>query len=148
MARPSTNLSINELERIIHARQKELGKLERHRSKFRKQLDRVEARIRALTGNSKASTPRGGARVHNDVSLAESVYHVLSRASAPLGIGEIAEKVQAGGYRSNSESFRTVVNVTLIKDKRFAKAGRGLYQLKAGAAKAQPSAAGKKAGGK
>jgi hypothetical protein len=143
MARPSSNLSINELERIIHARQKELGKLEKRRSKLQKQLDKVETHIRALTGNGKAPSARGGGtRVHNEVSLSEAVYHVLSGASAPLGIGEIADKVLASGYRSNSASFRTVVNVTLIKDKRFAKAGRGLYQLKGGAT------AGKKAAGK
>jgi len=112
-----------------------LVKLEKRRAKLQKQLDKVESHIGALTGNGRASSPRGAGRVRNEVSLAEAVYHVLSGASAPMGIGEIADKVQASGYRSNSASFRTVVNVTLIKDKRFAKAGRGLYQLKAGAAK-------------
>lgn len=143
MARPSTTLSISELERIIHVRQKELGKLEKRRAKFQKELNKVDAQIRSLAGNGKVTggTRGGGTRVRNEVSLSEAVYQVLSSASAPMTIGEIADKVLASGYRSNSESFRTVVNVTLIKDKRFSKAGRGLYQLKSGAAGAKKPAA-------
>jgi len=145
MARPSTNLSINELERIIHVRQKELGKLEKRRAKWQKELNKVETQISALTGNGKISGLRvgggaGGTRVRNEISLAEAVYKVLSEATEPMGIAEIADKVLASGYRSNSESFRTVVNVTLIKDKRFSKAGRGLYQLKSSAAAAKKAA--------
>ncbi len=143
MARPSTSLSISELERIIHSRQRELGKLEKRRAKFQKELNKVESQIRSLAGNGKATggTRGGGTRVRNEVSLSEAVYQVLSSASAPMSIGEIADKVLASGYRSNSESFRTVVNVTLIKDKRFSKAGRGLYQLKSGAAALKKAAA-------
>jgi hypothetical protein len=148
MARSLTNLSIDELKRIVHARQRELGTLEKRRAKWQKQLKRVDAEIGALTGNGKSPASRGGTRVHNEVSLSEVVHHVLSAASGPLGIGDIADKVLASGYRSNSKSFRTVVNVTLIKDKRFMKAGRGLYQLKSGAAKAHPVAGAKKAGAK
>ena len=46
------------------------------------------------------------------------------------GVARIAEAVQRGGYRSNSANFRAIVNQTLIKDKRFGSAGRGMYQLK------------------
>jgi hypothetical protein len=39
--------------------------------------------------------------------------------------------VQKSGYRSNSANFRSIVNQTLIKErKRFGQAGRGIYQLK------------------
>jgi hypothetical protein len=37
--------------------------------------------------------------------------------------------VQAGGYRSGSANFRTIVNQRLITEKRFKNAGRGMYLL-------------------
>ena len=42
----------------------------------------------------------------------------------------LLQKVQAAGYRSGSANFRGIINQTLIKDKRFGKAERGMYQLK------------------
>ena len=44
--------------------------------------------------------------------------------------GDIAVEVQRRGYKSNSANFRGIVNQTLIKEKQFAQASRGMYQLK------------------
>jgi len=38
--------------------------------------------------------------------------------------------VLAGGYRSTSPQFKAIVNQTLIKEKRFVSAARGIYRLK------------------
>jgi hypothetical protein len=49
----------------------------------------------------------------------------------PLSVGDIVEKVQAAGYHSNAANFPALVNQTLIKQRKlFAKAGRGIYQIK------------------
>jgi hypothetical protein len=45
-------------------------------------------------------------------------------------VGDIVDKVLATDYRSHSANFRGIVNQTLIKDKRFTSAGRGMYQLR------------------
>jgi hypothetical protein len=54
----------------------------------------------------------------------------LRSAGRPLSVGDILQKVHAAGYRSNSANFRALINQTLIKEKRFVSAGRGIYQLK------------------
>jgi hypothetical protein len=55
---------------------------------------------------------------------------ILKSAGAPMSVGDILSGVQRSGYQSNSGNFRALVNQTLIKEKRFAQASRGMYQLK------------------
>ena len=50
---------------------------------------------------------------------------VLSKTGKPMGVGDIVDAVQKGGYKSNSANFRGIVNQTLIKEKQFTQAGRG-----------------------
>ena len=64
------------------------------------------------------------------MSLAGTIEQVLAKASSPVPVGEIVERVQATGYRSSSANFRALLNMTLVKDDRFQSAGRGLYVLK------------------
>jgi hypothetical protein len=52
------------------------------------------------------------------------------KGGKPMKVGDITDAAQKAGYRSNSANFRSIVNQTLIKDKRFSSAGRGVYQLK------------------
>ena len=47
-----------------------------------------------------------------------------------MGVTELSEAVQKAGYRTTSPNFRTIVNQTLIKDKRFKRVERGLYTVK------------------
>jgi hypothetical protein len=47
-----------------------------------------------------------------------------------MNVGDIAERAKASGYKSNSANFRGIVNQTLIKDKRFVSASRGMYKVK------------------
>src|SRR4051812_9612643 len=110
MARPFA-MSLSDLERMIDNRRLELRKLERLRTNYRRKLDAIERRIAAIGGNGRG----GGRRARNEVSLPEAILTVLTRASSPLGVGVIAEKVQAAGYRSGSANFRGIVNQALIK---------------------------------
>ncbi len=64
------------------------------------------------------------------MSLPQAIEAVLKRGGKPLGVGDIADAVQKKGYRSNSANFRAIVNQTLIKEKQFQQASRGMYRWK------------------
>ena len=136
MARPATSaFNIAQLERILHDRRTELNRLQRQRSELQRKLDGVERQIGKLNGGGRGR-PRGGGggggRARNEHSLVEVIESVM-RGGKPMRVGDIVDAVQAGGYRSNSDNFRGIVNQTLIKErKRFAPVERGVYQWKGG----------------
>jgi hypothetical protein len=154
MARPKTNgaLSISQLERLLESRRREAAELERERGKLVQRLDVLQRRLSELSGDGGAGRggrmrngttggratrggrgpgrPRGRRRSRNAQSLVAVMESVLDRAGKPMRVGEIMDAVQSEGYRSNSANFRGIVNQTLIKEKRFTSAGRGIYQLK------------------
>lgn len=144
MPRVSTTLSISEIQNMIEHKQKELKKLAKRRAKQLKQLNKIDARNALISGNG-ALTRVAGRRRHNETNLADALHQVLARFSHPLGIREISDRVEASGYKSSSAIFPGLVNVTLIKDKRFARAERGMYQLRPAKA-ANPSAQRKRKG--
>ena len=48
-----------------------------------------------------------------------------------MGVSEIAEAVQAAGYKTSSANFRTIVNQALIRETDlFKKVSRGVYTAK------------------
>ena len=132
MARPaSVNLSISQLQELLGARRSEIQRLERERRKVERRLEQLDGRIRQLGGNgARGRTGGGGSRVRNEQTLMTMIEGVLGKSGKPMKVGEIAEAVRRGGYRTKSANFRGIVNQTLIKDKRFTSAGRGLYQMK------------------
>ena len=129
--------TIAQLEQMLDKCKNERQKLERERNKVARRLQQLDSRIHALGGNGSGRGGRGGAggggagsRVRNEKSLTEMLESVLGKSNKPMKVGDIAHAVQSGGYRTNSANFRGIVNQTLIKDKRFTSAGRGLYQMK------------------
>jgi hypothetical protein len=130
--------SIAQLEQMLNKCKSERQKLERERAKVLRRLQQLDSRIGALGGNGSGRGGRGGAgggggagsRVRNEKSLTQMLEGVLGKSSKPMKVGDIANAVRSGGYRTNSANFRGIVNQTLIKDKRFTSAGRGLYQMK------------------
>jgi hypothetical protein len=125
-------LSITQLEQMLNRRRGEINELEKERRKIQQKLDALDQRIAALggaRGGGRAGRNGSGGRARNEKSLVACLEDVLS-SGKPMQVGDIAEKVKACGYHSNSANFRGIVNQTLIKDKRFGSAGRGLYQLK------------------
>ena len=130
--------SIAQLEQMLNKCRSERQKLERERAKVAKRLQQLDARIHSLGGGAGNGRGRGGAgagrtsggRVRNEKSLLQMIEGVLGKSGKAMKVGDIADAVQSGGYRTNSANFRGIVNQTLIKDKRFSSAGRGLYQLK------------------
>ena len=133
MPRPATgmNLSIPQLEQVLRARKTQLQKLARQRAKIARELAKLDARISTLGGGIGAGGRiTAGGRARNEKSLVDMIQGVLSKAGKPMGVGDIVDAVQKGGYTSNSANFRGIVNQTLIKEKQFTSAGRGVYQLK------------------
>jgi hypothetical protein len=135
MARRSdlSAMSISDLERLIGKRRKVINRLQRKRATLMKKVGALDEEIRGLGGS--VSMAGGviistGRRARNDRPLADVVLDVLQKAGQPMKVSDIADKVQASGYRSNSANFRGIVNQLLIKDKRFASPSRSLYQLK------------------
>ena len=130
--------SIAQLEQMLNKCRGERQKLERERAKVARRLQQLDTRLDALGGgNGKGRGAGGGgggggtgSRVRNEKSLIEMIEGVLGKSAKPMKVGDIADAVKSGGYRTNSANFRGIVNQTLIKDKRFTSAGRGLYQMK------------------
>jgi hypothetical protein len=121
----------------MNSRRNDVARLTRKRDKVQKKLDALNAQIAALAGGSlgrlgggRGGSVAAGTRARNEVSLQDAIHQVLSKSSSPMAVGDIVAKVEAAGYRSNSANFRGIVNQTLIKDKRFVSASRGVYQLK------------------
>jgi len=116
------------LEEILESRRRKLNDLEKERARQQKRLDELDREIASLSGGRAGR--RGGGRAKNGMSLVATLESVLRSAGKPLGVGEILEKVEATGYRSSAANFRALINQTLIKEKQFTAADRGVYQLK------------------
>ncbi len=61
------------------------------------------------------------------MTLADALASVIK--GKPLSVTEAAEAVQKVGYRTNSNNFRTQVNIAMIKGP-FKRVGRGQYAAK------------------
>jgi hypothetical protein len=128
MPRPSsgTNLSLAALQSIMESRRVELNRLRKQRSEIQRKLDGVDRQIEKIEGGGRTI----GGRARNAKSLNDTLEDVLRSGGKPMSVGDIVNGVRATGYRSTSDNFRGIVNQTLIKDKRFTAAERGIYQLK------------------
>jgi hypothetical protein len=123
-------LSIADLERMLNQQRRGVQKLEKKRAILQRKIDLLDREITSLGGNGSGLREVRG-RGRNSVSLVSALETAL-KGKAPQGVGEIVDAVRAGGYHSKSDNFRGIVNQTLIREKkRFAKAGRGMYELKA-----------------
>ena len=141
MARPQNakGFTLSQLEDMLEARRSELEDLSQERVRIVKQLAIVDEKIiklgrNPLTVDSDRSAPANlttTGRARNSKSLVTTMEGVLTSAPAPMKVGEIVQAVQDAGYRSNSSSFRAIVNQTLIKErKRFVSTGRATYTVK------------------
>ena len=123
------NLTVDQLERMLNQRRRELSRLSRKRATAERRLEDIDDKIRRL-GGSAVSIRGGGRRARNDQSLVEVIHSVLQKAARPLRVSAIADAANDAGYRSSSQNFRGIVNQMLIKDPRFTSQNRGFYQLK------------------
>lgn len=129
--KPLETVSTARLAEELKRRERDLSRLESRREKVAAQLAELDDQIAALAGaGGYGATARGGVRrrPRNDKPLADALVAVLTGAT--MGVSEVAEAVQKAGYRTSSPNFRTIVNQTLLRDKRIKKIARGQYTAK------------------
>ncbi len=126
MASPLANLSSAVIEFELRRRKRTLGRLERNRDRLAAKLDALDRQIELLGGGTNGRAARGS-RPRNTMTLADALTSVIK--GKPLSVTEAAEAVQKVGYRTNSNNFRTQVNIALIKGP-FKRVGRGQYAAK------------------
>ena len=131
MARALVRFSYQELQAEVRRRQRSAGNLERRRDKMLVKLRRLEQQIREfggeLPGNS-ARPARSNGRARNSMTLADALGKALKGKT--MSVTEAADAVKRAGYRTKSNSFRTQVNIALIKSEMFKRVGRGQYTAK------------------
>ena len=125
-------VSLSELKAEIRRRERQLAMLHRKRDRLLAELESLEQEIatQAARTVSAARAQHMAAdqrkRPKNTVILVEALKRVLKNQT--LSVSDAAGAVQRAGYRTSSENFRTIVNQTLIGNrKRFKKISRGMY---------------------
>jgi hypothetical protein len=129
------NLLLQELRRERQTVAQRLAEIDRQLGAFGGDAGPVRMRMGRPTGSTQSNNGSGGRgrrgrRAGNGKSLVATMRDILTSAGKPMPVADIVDKVKATGYRSNSANFRAIVNQTLIKDKGFTSAGRGVYTLK------------------
>jgi len=139
------SVGIEILQAELNRRQGALPRLLKKQKKLAKALEAIEEKIATLGGSAPAKRGRkpgrkpgrkSGRKVagkktrpKNKLSLGDALAVAL-KGGKSMAIADAAEKVLKGGYKTNADNFKLIVNQTLLKDKRFRKAGRGKYALK------------------
>lgn len=135
MPRPKlANVPLAELRKEIERRQKLLPKLIAQRDALTLQIAELQHAEATLVGEPAGrDTPvrsrRQAQTANNKASLAE-VLATFMRGKSKVTVGEATEGALAAGYRTQSKSFRSVVNQMLLKSPRFKNVGRGEFALK------------------
>jgi hypothetical protein len=130
MARKSalSALSVRELQTELTRRQRRVGGMVRKHQRLLDKAARLAEQIRELGGSVNGSIGGGGRRRRNEMNLADALAKALHGKT--MGVAEAAEAVQRAGYRTTSKTFRTIVNITLIKSGKFKRVERGQYTAK------------------
>ncbi len=128
-------VSVADLQAEIDRR---LRTLDDRRDKLVAQLDAIENEIVAYNGTVSArratllKTRRGRKRPRNRITLVSALMEVLCNRT--MSVTEMSVAVQKGGSRTTSPNFRTIVNQTLINNKKtFKRVARGCYTARAAA---------------
>jgi hypothetical protein len=133
---PLEALSTEELKRELDRRQGELKRLTTRRSRLAEQLAEIEAQIRSMGGENgpvsgetrRQAQPRvPRVRSKNEITLSDAMAMAVE-VRATVTPTEVAQLVQANGYRSTSKNFAMMVANALAKDKRFRRLSRGQYE--------------------
>ena len=130
-------LSMGQLQAEMDRRASAVARLETRRAKLLGELADIDYQIGQAGGASGGKTRvasvtrRGTARKRprNTSNLVDALRKTLKGRT--LSVTDVADAVQKGGYKTTSENFRTIVNQTLISNKKvFRKVSRGKYTAK------------------
>lgn len=119
-------VSTADLHAELNRRQGQASKLAARHKALLKEIAEVESMLAAFgvtSGSRRAGKVRK--RPKNDSNLEVALAKVLKGKT--MGVTEVAEAVQAAGYRTTSPNFRTIVNQTLIRSALIKKLSRGQY---------------------
>jgi hypothetical protein len=129
------DLSVAALEKMLTRKRSQLDRLTRRRSTLQRQLATVDRQIVQLGGSngSPVSVRRKvRRRPTNAKPLYEVVVDVLKKSKGGLSMDELANKVQATGYKTHSSDFKNVVYQCLYNNgKTFVRdENAGVYKLR------------------
>lgn len=129
-------LKLDQLQAVLvdegrRVREEVLGRL---RDSLRGELDRIDAKIEALSGGKR----RGGRRKkgpgpkRKDGTFKDALVRVFQKAGSALHVNDLADRVKTVGFRSTATARNlTIQAYRALKDKTlFRKLGRGKYALK------------------
>ena len=127
-----SKISVKELEKELRRRVRLLASLRKARNKLAAKLAKLDAQLAGLGRAAKAAAPRraGRKRPRNKLSLTDTLAKVLD-PKQPLSVGQAMDGVKRAGYKTTAKGFRVIVSQALTRDKRFKRASRGQYILKA-----------------
>ncbi len=114
------NISVAELERILLSRRQQLDDLQQQKATLLAELGRVDEEIAKMQGPREALSPVVSTRPQklvNAKSLREYVLEILGRTKRGMRLSELAAKVLAAGYRTESSNFRNVLYQCLYNTK-------------------------------
>lgn len=134
------NLTVAQLEKLLHAKKSQLTDLVVKRDKLKSELDGLNREIAGLGGEADEDTPRRGRpkgsvnktkrksgrkgrRPKNAMSLAKYIEAELNNAKKGMTVEELMNKVSEAGYKSKSAKFRNVVYQCLFHRDQFQKDG-------------------------
>ena len=121
-------LPVSALEAELRRRQRLAGTLQRRRERLAAKVEALDQQIEAAGGSANGHISRGpGRRPRNKTTLAAALATMLKGKT--MTVVDAAEAVQRAGYRTNSNNFRTQVNIALIKGA-FKRVARGEYTAK------------------
>ena len=83
--------------------------------------------MRRATGERRAAKGCDERNLHVEITLSDAMAMAVE-VRATVTPTEVAQLVQANGYRSTSKNFAMMVANALAKDKRFRRLSRGQYE--------------------
>jgi hypothetical protein len=128
MPRRLSRIPFADLQRELRRREKSVAVLQRRRSRLEAMLAKIDAQIRRAGGTPSGRPAGGRKRANNTLSLTATLAKVLHGKT--LSVTDAAEAARRSGYKTHSKTFRTQVNIALIKSGRFKRVGRGRYTVK------------------
>lgn len=105
------NYSVAELEKILDERKAQLMTLGKRREGLQAELEKVNDEILALMGEGgkMPRRTRRRRRPENEKSLRAVVLDILGKNKKGFTLSDLAAKVEATGYKSNSRNFKNVL---------------------------------------
>lgn len=128
-----SQLSMGELERELRSRQRRLKTLENRWAASKERYLKLDSELKQMRSGrvqpetgSRNPTPAPAPK-KRQASLVKMLVSVLTKAGAPMNVGELTTAVQNAGYKTNSRQFRLIVNQTLLGRPEFRRTKRATF---------------------